>query len=131
MSEKNHDQDDPLDRSDDVISAEVPAGVDRRKFIFRSAVISAAAVMNGCSRAETERTAPPPTPATPQATGTAGRTGAAESVRPSPALDVVKKSKGPVMTRLDEFDKGGPGPSCPHTIGAIPIAEGYYQRCTE
>ena len=48
-----------LDPSPEVPS-EIPAGLDRRKFIMRSAVISAAAVMNGCTRAETERTAPPP-----------------------------------------------------------------------
>src|SRR5215813_1430354 len=93
---------DPLGSADTVLPPEVPAGVDRRKFIVRSAVISAAAVLNGCSRSETERTAPPPAPATPQATGTAGTTGAAESVKLSPDLDVVKKSKGPVMTTLDE-----------------------------
>jgi hypothetical protein len=63
MSEKKHDRDDPLGSSNEAISAEVPAGVDRRKFIMRSAVISAAAVLNGCSRSETERTAPPPAPA--------------------------------------------------------------------
>jgi len=131
MSEKNNDQDDPLGRSNDVISAEVPAGVDRRKFIMRSAVISAAAVLNGCSRAETERKAPPPAPATPEAAGTAGTTGAAESVTLSPALDVVKKSKGPVMTTLDEFYKVGPGPSSSHTIGPMRITYDFYQRCTK
>ena len=53
------DDRDPLGRSAQVPS-EIPTGLDRRKFIMRSAVISAAAVMNGCTRAETERTAPPP-----------------------------------------------------------------------
>jgi L-serine dehydratase len=131
MSEEHNDKDDPLGSPEDVISADVPAGVDRRKFIVRSAVISAAAVMNGCSRAETERTAPPPAPATPQATGTAGTSGAAESVKLSPALDVVKKSKGPVMTTLDEFYKVGPGPSSSHTIGPMRITYDFYQRCTK
>jgi len=131
MSDKKNEQDDQLGSPEDVISAEVPAGLDRRKFIVRSAVISAAAVMNGCSRAETERTAPPPAPATPQATGTAGTTGAAESVKLSPALDVVKKSKGPVMTTLDEFYKVGPGPSSSHTIGPMRITYDFYQRCTK
>ena len=50
---------DPLDPSAPVPS-EIPAGLDRRKFIMRSAVISAAAVMNGCTRSETEKKAPPP-----------------------------------------------------------------------
>ena len=53
------DDRDPLDPSAQVPS-EIPAGLDRRKFIMRSAVISAAAVMNGCTRSETEQNAPPP-----------------------------------------------------------------------
>ena len=141
MSEEHNDKDDPLGSSEDLISAEVPAGVDRRKFIFRSAVISAAAVLNGCSRAETERTAPPPAPATPGATGTAGTTGAT-ATRPeadgtpghvslSPDLQVVKEQKGPVMTTLDEFYKVGPGPSSSHTIGPMRITYDFYQRCAK
>ena len=60
------DDRDPLDPSAQVPS-EIPAGLDRRKFIMRSAVISAAAVMNGCTRSETERTAPPPAAASESA----------------------------------------------------------------
>ena len=45
----------------------VPVGFDRRRFIMRGAVISAAAVLTGCSRSETESKAPPPTAATPPA----------------------------------------------------------------
>src|SRR5215510_6572375 len=141
MSEEHNDKDDPLGNPEDLISAEVPAGVDRRKFIFRSAVISAAAVLNGCSREETERKAPPPAPATPEATGTAGTAGAS-STRPeadgtpghvslSPDLAVVKEQKGPVMTTLDEFYKVGPGPSSSHTIGPMRITYDFYQRCTK
>jgi L-serine dehydratase len=122
---------DPIDSADKALSPEVPAGVDRRKFIMRSAVISAAAVLNGCSREETEKKAPPPAPATPEATGTAGTTGAAQSVQLSPDLDVVKKSKGPVMTTVDEFYKVGPGPSSSHTIGPMRITYDFYQRCTK
>jgi L-serine dehydratase len=122
---------DPLDSADRVLTPEVPAGVDRRKFIMRSAVISAAAVLNGCSREETERKAPPPTPATPEAAGTAGTTGAAASVTLSPDLEVVKQAKGPVLTTLDEFYKVGPGPSSSHTIGPMRITYDFYQRCTK
>ena len=43
------DDRDPLDPPPQVPS-EIPAGLDRRKFIMRSAVISAAAVMNGCTQ---------------------------------------------------------------------------------
>src|SRR4030095_13281353 len=53
------DERDPLEPSPQVPS-EIPAGLDRRKFIMRSAVVSAAAVMNGCTRSETEQKAPPP-----------------------------------------------------------------------
>ncbi len=49
---------DPLDPPQ--VPAEIPAGLDRRKFIMRGAVISAAAVMTGCSTAETEKKGPPP-----------------------------------------------------------------------
>ena len=48
-----------------------------------------------------------------------------------PTLDVVKKSKGPVMTTLDEFYKVGPGPSSSHTIGPMRITYDFYQRCTK
>jgi L-serine dehydratase len=47
----------------------------------------------------------------------------------SPDLEVVKKSKGPVMTVLDEFYKVGPGPSSSHTIGPMRITYDFYQRC--
>jgi L-serine dehydratase len=49
----------------------------------------------------------------------------------SPDLDVVKRSKGPVMTVLDEFYKVGPGPSSSHTIGPMRITYDFYQRCTK
>ena len=61
-SRRSDDRLDPLHPAAHVPS-EIPAGFDRRRFIMRSAVISAAAVMTGCSRAETEKTAPPPTAA--------------------------------------------------------------------
>ena len=122
---------DSLGSPDKALVPEVPDGVDRRKFIMRSAVISAAAVLNGCTRTETERTAPPPAPATPETSGTAGTAGAAESVKLSSDLDVVKKSKGPVMTTVDEFYKVGPGPSSSHTIGPMRITYDFYQRCTK
>ena len=46
-------------------------------------------------------------------------------------LNVVKKSKGPVMTVIDEFYKVGPGPSSSHTIGPMRITYDFYQRCTK
>ena len=61
----------------------------------------------------------------------------APATAPAPAenlsadLDVVKKSKGPVMTVIDEFYKVGPGPSSSHTIGPMRITYDFYQRCTK
>jgi L-serine dehydratase len=96
---------------------EIPAGVDRRTFMMRSAVVGSASVITGRvlpAEAQTKAaTAPPP------------------NVALSPALDVVKKSKGPVMTVVDEFYKVGPGPSSSHTIGPMRITYDFYQRCTK
>ncbi|HTO53684.1 MAG TPA: L-serine ammonia-lyase [Myxococcota bacterium] len=96
---------------------ETPAGVDRRTFLMRSAVVGAATVMTGrtvSAKEATERaSAPPP------------------KVTLSPELDVVKRSKGPVMTVLEEFYKVGPGPSSSHTIGPMRITYDFYQRCTK
>src|SRR6185436_4163162 len=47
------------------------------------------------------------------------------------SLDVVKKSKGPVMTTIDEFYKVGPGPSSSHTIGPMRITYDFYQRASQ
>lgn len=99
----------------------IPAGVDRRSFFIRNAVIGAAAVMTGTAWTAEARAA--------QA--------AKESTQPkkalgiSPDLDVVKKTKGPVMTVLEEFYKVGPGPSSSHTIGPMRITYDFYQRCTK
>ena len=49
----------------------------------------------------------------------------------SPDLNVVKQSKGPVMTLADEFYKVGPGPSSSHTIGPMRITYDFYQRCAK
>ena len=125
MSKKENVRDDdrgPLDPSPEV--PEVPAGLDRRKFIMRSAVISAAAVMNGCTPAETEKTAPPPAAASAPRRRACG----APAVPLSPDLNVVMKSKGPVLTTVDEFYKVGPGPSSSHTIGPMRITYDFYQR---
>src|SRR5580765_3918198 len=106
-------------------TAEAPAGVDRRAFMMRSAMIGAVSVLSGCS------------PSTPEATATKAAT-ATPPVVPTPAapplaanLEVVKKSKGPVMTTIDEFYKIGPGPSSSHTIGPMRITYDFYQRCTK
>jgi len=100
--------------------AEIPKGVDRRAFLMRSAVISAAAVLTGCERPK-EEAAPPPVAQTPKP----------KPAAMSPDLNVVAQAKGPVMTVIDEFYKVGPGPSSSHTIGPMRITYDFYQRCTK
>src|SRR3954449_1924882 len=48
-----------------------------------------------------------------------------------PNLQVVKNSKGPVMTLVDAFYKVGPGPSSSHTIGPMRITYDFYQRASK
>lgn len=97
------------------------AGIDRRSFLMRNAAIGAAAVMTG-------------TTWTPEARA---QQAAKEAAAPklgsklSPDLEVVKKSKGPIMTVVDEFYKVGPGPSSSHTIGPMRITYDFYQRCAK
>jgi L-serine dehydratase len=111
MSEK------PTFLPDEELRPEVPAGVDRRTFMMRSAVVGSAAVIAGHplsaeAQAAASKAAPP-------------------KVNVSPELDVVRRAKGPVMTTLEEFYKVGPGPSSSHTIGPMRITYDFYQRCTK
>jgi L-serine dehydratase len=97
------------------------SSINRRSFIVRNAVIGAAMVMTGKAM-------------TPQARAAqAAKEAAAPKMgsKLSPDLNVVKQSKGPVMTVLDEFYKVGPGPSSSHTIGPMRITYDFYQRCTK
>jgi L-serine dehydratase len=103
----------------DLNAAEIPAGVGRRTFMMRTAVVGAAAVITGCSEPEKKEEAA----AAPPAPKPAGQM--------SQDLEVVKKAKGPVMTLIDEFYKVGPGPSSSHTIGPMRITYDFYQRCTK
>ena len=99
---------------------------NRRSFIMRNAVIGAAAVMTG--RVWT------PEARAQQAAAEASKRSMLpplDSSSMSSDLDVVKRSKGPVMTVLDEFYKVGPGPSSSHTIGPMRITYDYYQRCSK
>jgi L-serine dehydratase len=93
---------------------------------MRNAVIGAAAVMTGktwtpearAQQAAKEASAQPALPPL-------------DSSSMSSDLDVVKRSKGPVMTVLEEFYKVGPGPSSSHTIGPMRITYDFYQRCSK
>jgi L-serine dehydratase len=117
MSNDDTQRDSDSISAEQVLAPEVPKGVDRRTFLMRSAVVGATAVMVGRSVSAEERTqratAPAPTPPL------------------SNELNVVKKSKGPVLTTVDEFYKVGPGPSSSHTIGPMRITYDFYQRCTK
>ncbi len=109
---------DRLGSTDEVVNLEIPPGVDRRTFMMRSAVIGATAVMTGRYVSATERTE--------------RSIAQAPSAPPlDPNLNVVKQSKGPVMTTLDEFYKVGPGPSSSHTIGPMRITYDFYQRAVK
>src|SRR4051812_48059986 len=100
-------------------SIDTPPGVDRRAFLMRSALVGAVSVLNGSS------------PAAAEAAAAAGPPPHSPDVVLSPELDVVKKSKGSIMTMLDEFYKVGPGPSSSHTIGPMRITYDFYQRCSK
>jgi len=93
---------------------EPPAGSDRRAFMMRSALAVAIASLTGRPIAAFAQT-----PAAPQ------------RVKLDPNLNVVKKSKGPIVTTVDEFYKVGPGPSSSHTIGPMRITYDFYQRCSQ
>ena len=115
-------RDDELPLLPELETIPLPAGIDRRAFMMRSAVIGAASVIVGCSAPEPAKTTaatPAPPPAAPQAPPL------------SPDLEVVKKAKSPIMTTIDEFYKVGPGPSSSHTIGPMRITYDFYQRCTK
>ena len=102
-------------------AATIPAGINRRSFLMRNAVIGAAMVMTGRTM-------------TPEARAQqAAREAAAPKLGASlsPNLNIVKAAKGPVMTVIDEFYKVGPGPSSSHTIGPMRITYDFYQRCTK
>src|SRR4030095_16333072 len=116
---------DPLADTSQLISQEVPPGVDRRHFLIRSAVGGAAAVMVGHVVSAEARTAMAIATLPPQAA-------AATPAPPlSPDLNVVKKGQGPVLTTVDEFYKVGPGPSSSHTIGPMRITYDFYQQAAK
>src|SRR5215213_8706365 len=111
------DRDDPLADTSQLISKEVPKGVNRRSFLIRSAVVGAAAIMTGRSVSAAERSY--------------------DAVKSLPVLQlkrglyVHRAAKGPIMITADEFYKVGPGPSSSHTIGPMRITYDFYQRCTK
>ncbi|HEY6070433.1 MAG TPA: L-serine ammonia-lyase [Chthoniobacterales bacterium] len=123
------------DNNNDELFSKLPeteslsSNIDRRTFIIRNAVIGAAAVMTGTTWTREARAAQATKEA---ATKEAAKAGAPLGSTPlSPDLDVVKQSKGPVMTIVSEMYKVGPGPSSSHTIGPMRITYDFYQRCSK
>src|SRR5688500_18560917 len=106
---------DPLADTSQLLGQEIPPGIDRRTFLMRSAVVSAAVVITGnhmSAQEATQRASAPPPPL-------------------SKDLNVVKKGQGPVLTTVDEFYKVGPGPSSSHTIGPMRITYDFYQQAAK
>src|SRR3569832_1063537 len=114
MSAQDFDEDVKL--VPDLDLSEPPRGSDRRSFMMRSALATAVAALTGRPLAAFAQSPAKPPPA---------------STALNPALDVVKKSKGPILTTVEEFYKVGPGPSSSHTIGPMRITYDFYKRCTE
>src|SRR5712672_1253503 len=104
--------------------SEIPSNINRRSFLMRNAVIGAAAVMTGRSWTPEARAAQAAKEARPSLPPL-------DSTSMSSDLNIVKQSKGPIMTVVDEFYKVGPGPSSSHTIGPMRITYDFYQRCTK
>src|SRR3954453_14675158 len=114
-SERALDSANPVPQLD---MSEPPPGSDRRAFMMRSSLAAAISVLTGCKPADISKT---------PAKAPAGKLGTALD----PKLDVVARSKGPVITTIDEFYKVGPGPSSSHTIGPMRITYDFYQRATK
>ena len=94
--------------------SEPPQGSDRRTFMMRSALAAAMVSLTGRPMAAFAQ-APATPPAAPPL---------------DPSLDVVRRSRGPIQTTVEEMYKVGPGPSSSHTIGPMRITYDFYQRCT-
>ena len=113
-------------KSETGLSPQIDSNIDRRTFMMRNACIGAAAVMTGATWTPEARAAQAAKEAAAKPAD-APKMGAGMSSD----LDVVKRSKGPVMTVIDEFYKVGPGPSSSHTIGPMRITYDFYQRCAK
>jgi L-serine dehydratase len=98
---------------------ETSVAISRRAFGHAVLAASAGAILTGCSAEKPPETASAPTPAAPAPPAL------------SPDLAVVQRSKGPIMTVLEEFYKMGPGPSSSHTMGPMRITYDFFQRVSK
>jgi len=89
----------------------------RRDFGKTVLAASATAFLAGCSGSS----------------GPGGGAASADTAKAGLAADpeLVKQSKGPIMTVLEEFYKMGPGPSSSHTMGPMRITYDFYQRISK
>jgi L-serine dehydratase len=95
--------------------SKAPAVLSRRDFGYSALAASASVLLAGCSQQKPPEASVPP----------------AAAPALSPELAVVKTSKGPIMTTLEEFYKMGPGPSSSHTMGPMRITYDFFQRVSK
>ncbi|HEX3469637.1 MAG TPA: serine dehydratase beta chain, partial [Silvibacterium sp.] len=99
------------------------AGLSRREFGYAVLIASAGTILAGCSEEKATAQASTPAPAL--------NDGDVNAVSLSPNLEIVKESREPIMTTLEEFYKMGPGPSSSHTMGPMRITYDFFQRVTK
>jgi len=100
-----------------------PAKLSRREFGYAALIASAGTILAGGSKEKAAAQASTPAPAL--------NDGDVNAVSLSPDLEIVKESKGTIMTTLEEFYKMGPGPSSSHTMGPMRITYDFFQRVTK
>ena len=105
------------------VASQAPTVLTRREWGRTILAGSAGVLMVGCSEKQ-------PTEQSSQGTPAASSAAPAAPAL-SPDLEVVKESKGPIMTTLEEFYKIGPGPSSSHTMGPMRITYDFYQRVSK
>src|SRR6516225_2715157 len=97
-------------------TTKAPAVLSRREFGYAALIASAGTLLAGCSQQKPTEQVSQPAPSAPAL---------------SPDLEVVKESKLPIMTTLEEFYKIGPGPSSSHTMGPMRITYDFFQRVSK
>jgi L-serine dehydratase len=93
-----------------------PEGSDRRAFMMRSALAATIAAVTARPIPSSAAAAPAKPPPVPKKLS---------------SFDLVRRSKSPIVTTVEEFYKVGPGPSSSHTIGPMRITYDFYQRCAK
>lgn len=99
------------------VELKTPTKFTRRNFGRTMLIASAGAVLAGCTKSPDSEVAEKIADST--------------ATTMSPDLNVVQKSKGPIMTMLDEFYKMGPGPSSSHTMGPMRITYDFFERVSK